>query len=314
LTVLTYHHVHERNGGYPFDPDVIDVLPGEFDRQLATLQRYFSLIGIAELRAFVAGRAQLPANAAMITFDDGYRSCHDVALPILQRHRARAVFFVATDYISQRRVYWWDRISYVVQRSARERLAIQYPEPLVLDLSMGRSTAGRRLVDVVRRHYDLDLERFLAELTAAAGVPWDEELERRLADEYVCTWDHVRALCDAGMDVGSHTCRHRVLQTLSPAALQEELTDSRAVLENELGRSVCALSYPMGKAIRDAPRLRAAVSKAGYELGFSNDTGVNSLRRKPDPLDLRRTCCEVNLPLSYFRGTLAIPPLSYSQC
>ena len=41
LTVLTYHHVHERNGGYPFDPDVIDVLPGEFDRQLATLQRYF---------------------------------------------------------------------------------------------------------------------------------------------------------------------------------------------------------------------------------------------------------------------------------
>lgn len=47
--------------------------------------------------------ADAPAPAAFhrglvsITFDDGFRSDFDVALPILERHRAHATFFVLTD-------------------------------------------------------------------------------------------------------------------------------------------------------------------------------------------------------------------------
>ena len=35
--------------------------------------------------------APLPKNPVMVTFDDGYRSCHDVALPILRAVGMRAV-------------------------------------------------------------------------------------------------------------------------------------------------------------------------------------------------------------------------------
>jgi peptidoglycan/xylan/chitin deacetylase (PgdA/CDA1 family) len=38
-------------------------------------------------------------NAAWITFDDGHRSNHDLALPILQSFGLRAMFFVTTDWI-----------------------------------------------------------------------------------------------------------------------------------------------------------------------------------------------------------------------
>ena len=51
-----------------------------------------------------------------MTFDDGYLDNHDVALPILVKHGVRAVFFLATDYIERRRLFWWDRVS-----SARAR-------------------------------------------------------------------------------------------------------------------------------------------------------------------------------------------------
>src|SRR5437764_432362 len=80
LTVLTYHHVADPRPGYPFDPDIADATPEQFRRQLETIARHFTVIGIDELIASLDG-APLPRNAAMITFDDGYRSCRDTALP-----------------------------------------------------------------------------------------------------------------------------------------------------------------------------------------------------------------------------------------
>ena len=43
----------------------------------------------------------LPERAALITFDDGYRSVREAALPVLRRFGYPAVIFVPTDYIGQ---------------------------------------------------------------------------------------------------------------------------------------------------------------------------------------------------------------------
>src|SRR5215212_10755611 len=41
-----------------------------------------------------AGRVRLPARAVIITFDDGFQDCVDYAVPILQRHRLTAMFYL----------------------------------------------------------------------------------------------------------------------------------------------------------------------------------------------------------------------------
>src|SRR5216110_1527820 len=108
LTVLTFHRVAPPDAP-GFDPDVSDTTPEVFDRQVGMVKRYFTLVDTAALDAHRIG-APLPPNPALITFDDGYRDNHDQALPILLRHGARAVFFVATRYVDERRLYWWERI------------------------------------------------------------------------------------------------------------------------------------------------------------------------------------------------------------
>ena len=112
-----------------------DTTPEAFDRQVALLKRYFTLIDTATLDAHRAG-GPLPRNPALITFDDGYRDNHDQALPILQRHGAKAVFFVATKYVDERRLYWWERIHRAIGSSTRDRIDMTYPEPRTFDLSM----------------------------------------------------------------------------------------------------------------------------------------------------------------------------------
>jgi peptidoglycan/xylan/chitin deacetylase (PgdA/CDA1 family) len=57
---------------------------------------------ILDLQAFLRGLMApdtLPERAALLTFDDGYHSLHDVALPWLVRFAYPAVIFVPTDFI-----------------------------------------------------------------------------------------------------------------------------------------------------------------------------------------------------------------------
>ena len=252
-------------------------------------------------------RRVLPARGS----DDGYRDDHDVALLLLRRHGVPAVFFIATHYVSERRLFWWDRIAYAVKHSPRERLAITYPTSMIFTLQApsDRAHATRVLLRLVKSWHGLDLERFLTELAAAAGVSRDEDVERRHANEMLMTWDHVRALRAAGMDVQSHTRSHRVLDTLPPEQLEDELVGSRRELERELGEAVEAISYPVGHTLREHPALRRAVASAGYRFGFTNDTGTQPLARDVDPLDLRRVGRERGMSTALFRATLALPRL-----
>lgn len=308
LTALSYRRIQEPDRIGPFDPGVVDATPARFEAQVELFARHFNLIGLAELERWLAG-GELPPNPGLLTFDDGYRECVDVVLPILARHRAPAVFFIATRYVDERRVYWWDKIRLIVDRSRRPRIELTRPRPLSIDLG-DRDSAAADLCGLVRGSYGLDLDRFLEEVAESAGVDIDAGAERALADRLVMTWDDVRALRDAGMDVQSHTHDHRVLQTLSAEQQLDELGRSREILEGELGDPVRAVAYPGGRSVRHDPQLRLAVSRAGYRAGFSNGTGVNYLWRDLDPLDLQRLSFDAGTPPSLIRGVLAVPPLA----
>src|SRR6187431_3322447 len=109
LGIITYHHIDDHEPGYAFDPNVADATRAQFRRQIELLARHGTPISIDDLLRALEG-GPLPKNPVMVTFDDGYRSCHDVALPILRAVGVRATFFIATSFVTERRLYWWERI------------------------------------------------------------------------------------------------------------------------------------------------------------------------------------------------------------
>jgi peptidoglycan/xylan/chitin deacetylase (PgdA/CDA1 family) len=287
LTVLLYHRVTDPTRLDGLDPSLVDATPQDFDTQMALARRHFSPVALGDVQDAVTGGRPLPANALLVSFDDGYRDNLEVAVPILKRHGIRATFFVATGYMSERRLFWWERIAVQVRRATAPRLLLSYPAPLELELGddTRRSAAVRRLCRTVKDHYDLDLDRFLADIDGASGVAWTEDDDRRYSQSAILDWDGVLALRDAGMDVASHTRGHRVLQTLRPDVLAGDLADSKAELERRLGQPVRAVAYPVGKRIHDHPAVREAVRAAGYDLGFVVSPGVNVLPAGGAPAD-----------------------------
>ncbi len=82
---------------------------------------------------------------------------------------------------------------------------------------------------------------------------------------------HIRALQDAGMTIGSHGIAHRDWRRLDAAALAEELTTSRAVLEAICGRPVTTAGIPFGSY---NARVLTALRRAGYTCAYSSDRGT----------------------------------------
>jgi peptidoglycan/xylan/chitin deacetylase (PgdA/CDA1 family) len=317
LPIITYHRVRvaarARHVAEDFDDGVVDASAEAFERHVRVLSRSFELIGIDQLRAYVHERRPLPPNPAMITFDDGYRECHDVALPILRRYGARATFFVASSFVTNRRMFWWDKISYLVKSSRRRAFTLSYPYGREYALDDDRSSVIENLLRIVKDHYALDVDRFIDELASVLAVKWTTAIEETFADSLIMSWDQVRALRAAGMDVESHTRTHRILATLTPEELESELTGSREDLEGALDHPVAALAYPVGRSIRTSARLCAAVAAAGYDLGFSSATGTNLLAEGIHPYDVQRLALEGASSDSYFRATMAFPTFAHRR-
>jgi peptidoglycan/xylan/chitin deacetylase (PgdA/CDA1 family) len=252
----------------------------------------------------------------MITFDDGYRSCHDVALPILRRLGVPATFFIATSFVAERRLYWWERIAVALGQAKVKTTVLAYPKPL--DVDVRDPDLRAKLNDLIKNTPGLDVDRFVDELFAALGVDWDHSLETAYADGLIMTWDQIRALARAGMDVESHTRRHRVLQTLSDDALRDELAGSRDDLEAQLGRPIRAVAYPVGRRVAHNARIREALRAAGYMVGLSNASGVNRLWPNVlrgvlpvDRFDVRRLSTDRALSDAMFLTQVALPALAY---
>src|SRR4030095_15093481 len=71
-----------------------------FEAQLAFLRETgWQWIDAADLAAAVDDPTRLPHRAALLTFDDGYRSMRSARLPILRDFAARSVLFVPTSFI-----------------------------------------------------------------------------------------------------------------------------------------------------------------------------------------------------------------------
>src|SRR4051794_25826189 len=104
LCIVNYHRILEAPDPLlESEPD-----PDTFRWQMELLAKYFNVMPLHE--ALVAlNNDRMPPRAVCITFDDGYRSVHDLALPILKEFNLPATVFVTTGYMTHGAM-WNDRI------------------------------------------------------------------------------------------------------------------------------------------------------------------------------------------------------------
>lgn len=180
VPILLYHHIGHRFK-LRYNLPVKD-----FTAQMAYLAKNgYTTVSIDQIAAALRGQADLPPCPIALTFDDGYVSAYQNAVPILQQYGLRATFYVPTSFISQ-------------------------------------------------------------------------------TEEYM-NWDQVRDLIAKGMWIGSHSVTHPFLGRLSQLSVQQQITESRAILEARLGIPITTFAYPFGSL---SSSVESAVKEAGYKAAL----------------------------------------------
>jgi peptidoglycan/xylan/chitin deacetylase (PgdA/CDA1 family) len=116
------------------------------------------------------------------------------------------------------------------------------------------------------------------------------------------TWEQIQEMQRGGVSFGSHTLTHPAISRLDPAALEEELHNSKSRLEERLGMPVMDFAYPFGKPA-DYGHMSGALARYGYRTASTTNWGVNV--PGVNPYELRRVSIGEERQLSVFGARLA---------
>jgi peptidoglycan/xylan/chitin deacetylase (PgdA/CDA1 family) len=275
LSVLIFHRVLT-------EPDALfpeEIHARRFDELCGWLAAWFNVLPLDQAVARLKD-GTLPARAACITFDDGYADNYSVAMPILQRHGLTATFFIATGFLDGGRM-WNDTIIETIRAC----------QGAVLDLSalglgshvLGTVTAQQAaiasLIGQIKYHPVAQRISLTEEIARIAKVQPPQNLMMTSAE--------VKAMRQAGMQIGAHTVSHPILASLVDDQARQEIGDSKRFLEQLLGELVTVFAYPNGKPGEDySPQSVEVVRSLGFDAAVSTQWGVS--RKGDDPLQIKR--------------------------
>lgn len=273
LTVLAYHRIADPEDLGDLHPGVVSATPAMFARQMDWVAREFSVIALDDLLAHAAGERPLPERPLLITFDDGYRDNHDVALPVLRARGLPAVLFLVTGAIGTDRVMWWDEVTRLVLRSPRASAELPPLGRRDLDGRPARLALARELLGRLKELADDRRAEAVEHLRAALEAPLPPPGPPLFMD-----WDEVRAMVAGGVDCQPHTHDHPLLTRVDPGRARAEVRRSADLVAERTGRPAVAFAYPNGSHDAAAARI---VGEEGIRLAFTMDPGP---ARMPDAL------------------------------
>jgi peptidoglycan/xylan/chitin deacetylase (PgdA/CDA1 family) len=260
---LVYHSVDHATG----DPrrELVPPHGAElFRAQIRHLRRTYRVVHASEVVQAAAARRRGQRFPVAITFDDDLPSHRRLATPILEREGVSATFFLCAGSLHEPFSYWWERLQVVHDRG----LKIPVPSQGVAQDEIRSIAMAIETLDPPER------ARVAGQLLEAAG-PDPDDAGMREAD--------VRALAEAGFEIGFHTLRHDPLPQLDDASLTRALRDGRDRLEGIARRPLTTIAYPHGKTDQ---RVAAAARDAGFQAGFT--TRATAVTPQDDPLLIGR--------------------------
>lgn len=262
LCIVNYHRILERPDPLLASEPTVET----FHWQMELLASCFNVLPLHDALEMLKAE-RMPPRAVAITFDDGYRSTHDLALPVLQQYQLPATVFVTTGHIDKGSM-WNDVILEAARRLPRGELELSdigfgsYP----LHTPQDRQNAVQALTE--RSKY----------LPPAGRAQLNHKLETlvgcSLEQELMLTRDMLLALNRAGVEIGGHTITHPILTCVDDATAQAEIAGNKQHLESIIGKPVRLFAYPNGKQGIDFDERHAQmVREAGYSAAFTTAVG-----------------------------------------
>lgn len=275
--ILMYHRFSDQPCGGRVSRD-------RFREQVAYIRRFYQPMTLSQLVQYVFESGEVPKNTIVITVDDGYRDFHDVAWPVLTEFKVPATLFVTTGFVNGDLWLWPDQVTWLFSCAPEQDTTVAVGD---FSLSTASVHANRRetwqsLVDYLLSIPDEDKHRAIQQLADAWSLP----LPRQAPDDYAaCSWDQLRQMEAAGIEIGGHTVTHPSLGRVDQVQARQEIQGCLDMLNGQLGTRDRTFCYPNGEPSDFSVELKDVVQSVGFSAAvaaFADSLGLThrySLRR-----------------------------------
>jgi peptidoglycan/xylan/chitin deacetylase (PgdA/CDA1 family) len=262
LCILNYHRIlPAADPLLGTEPDV-----ATFRWQMQALADYFNVLPLSEAVDPDSSRP-LPPRAVCITFDDGYRSTHDLALPILREYGFPATVFVTTGFVNEGSM-WNDRILTAVRELRQDSLDLS-------SIGLGHVAVGtlderRRAVEIVT-----ETAKYLPPEQRESVIDRLAKMSGQCDPDQMLTESMLRSMVKQDIEIGAHTVSHPILTRLDDPGAMYEIAESKRQLEAIIEQPVRYFAYPNGKnGIDFNERHMAMAREAGFIAAFTTAPGA----------------------------------------
>jgi len=247
----------------------------EFRTTMTALKQWVRFVSIDEALTLLAtGGARAPL--AVLTSDDGYVDNHDLLMPLTRELGIPLAVFVSTHHIetgARFPTYLTRCFAYCAPTGTYALPGLD--EPLVIaDDDGARAAASDALGAAVYRLQQAGVRKLCAAIVEAMGSDRQAELDETFASDRPMSWEQVKAMSDAGVEIGAHAHEHAILHRGQPRAeIEHQVLTSKTMIEERLGR--CRyFAFPVGNVAHIGPEAVDAVRKAGFDAAFSTVNGT----------------------------------------
>jgi len=270
--IFMLHHVRPRREA-EFQPNHhLEIEPEFLRAMLSHLRaRGIDIVTMDEVHQRLAER-NFSRRFACFTLDDGYRDNRDHALPVLCEFDAPCTVYAVSDFAEGTGRLWWVALEMAIARANAIEVEIGGAAARFDTATpAAKQFAFDRLHDWLRSlPGEHDIEREISALCARHDVD-----ESAICRELCMSWDELKLFAgDPLVTIGAHTITHCNLAKLSEENALHELSTSRRLLEQALGRPVLHLAYPYGDRIAAGPREFALANAAGFKTAVTTRPGM----------------------------------------
>jgi len=266
--ILMYHRVSDDDQ----DRFNINVTAANFAAQMEYIQTEYTPISLDKL-IFGLEQDNLPEKSIVVTFDDGYSSVFQRALPILEQNGVHATVYITANYIGSSEGFWWDRYERISESYKKiDPEQLQNAAQKVIGSNISNIDTPNMLFRAMHKHLRSlnwsDRDRKLDLLQTLLSVDESDILSPHLVLNKA---ELILLSQNPLISIGSHTLSHPYLPALVEEDQFDEISKSRVYLSEMVEKPIRHFSYPFGGS---DSRTKELVKSAGYHSATITESGV----------------------------------------
>lgn len=271
---IMYHGVVRKNSIW-FNPR--HLTSKEFEEHLIYLKKNFEIISLSEAFYNYTNNLKPKVKTISITFDDGYLNNLTVALPLLEKYKIPASFFVSGYIIEEKfPIAWSDQVAWMYQQNDIFTISIdkyvfnKHPKHYFYN-----SDQNITIYDALKKLDGIQRDKILNE--------WRNmfDIESRISEMDPEIWKMMNSAelkqfsSSALVTIGSHGNKHYNLGLIQPSEAEEDILSSIKIIEATIGKKIDSIAYPDGsytEIVKDMAEKHGLVKQLAVTYKTNSDS------------------------------------------